>query len=1056
MKRQILATLVLALLFTAQTALADNVSYYDPTAAEGQQTKTADATAINSTIISLGEVGQTTWYYVSGTVINSYRIYVDGTVNIILTDGCQFNAPSGIRVFTGNTLNIYAQKAGSGCGTLNAQKDENVYIGGNAAIGGDEGADSGGGPADNGQDSGTINIYGGNINTRGNIGGGNGGYGHDWYEPGQEDPETQEMTEGFTIQGEGGNGGSGFVNIYGGVITVAGSIGGGKGGDSDMMGYGLDGGGTVRLTWTNTSDRYEAEQYYGTVTLDKDFEGFPSGDYDNGVLRDGSNVYEINRKTLTSSAVSYYDITLGGSHNPACLSLSQSKAKSGDDVTLTAVNGYTVNSISVKDVDNGDVALTDNNNGTWTFSMPAKGVTVTPTATRTHYPISSNVSTVSLVCNASDKLEQNDITYYRADATVQFTLTPPDARYELQSLSVKRSDNNAEIDPVQSGNTYSFTMPTASVTVSDSWTQTAFRIYKESSMSLSASTGGLVVVNGDNYYRQGSTITVEVTVPDGQEIKSFSVQNNSTYAAVPFTDKGNNTFEFTMPAGNVSLGVSFREKLNFTWTFTDEDGDGNEETLTISGSGAMNDFANYYDIPWYDFQGDIKAVVIGKDITAIGKEAFYNCTNLESVTFEANSQLTSISDYAFMYCSTLESFTIPASVTTIGQNAFVFSGLTAFHVEAGNTTFKSEGGVLFNKVGTTLLAYPCGNTATSYVIPNGVTTISDYAFYSCEKLTTVVFPANLTTIGESAFYECIGLTSVTIPSKVTNIGSDAFFGCYWVTNVYCYADPEYLTWKDVGYDDFNYEETPIDDWNYDYQRDTKCHVFADKIDAFRAKWSTGNSSTDVNVEFVNDLATSDDVTTNSADGAYWSTYYNNNGNVKAAEGVKVYTAKLSGDQIEMTEVTDRIIKAGEGVILKAASADAITVSYTSEAAGDFYADNELKGVDVATSLADILAANPEATAVYVLNKKGDDPVGFYKLSATGTLAANKAYLATSSSGDASNFNFYFEDETTSLIENGALSIENSGAWYTLDGRRLQGKPTQMGVYIMNGRKYVIK
>jgi hypothetical protein len=34
--------------------------------------------------------------------------------------------------------------------------------------------------------------------------------------------------------------------------------------------------------------------------------------------------------------------------------------------------------------------------------------------------------------------------------------------------------------------------------------------------------------------------------------------------------------------------------------------------------------------------------------------------------------------------------------------------------------------------------------------------------------------------------------------------------------------------------------------------------------------------------------------------------------------------------------------------------------------------------------------------------------------------------------------------------------QGEGAWYSLDGRRLQGKPNQKGVYIMNGKKVVIK
>ena len=52
-----------------------------------------------------------------------------------------------------------------------------------------------------------------------------------------------------------------------------------------------------------------------------------------------------------------------------------------------------------------------------------------------------------------------------------------------------------------------------------------------------------------------------------------------------------------------------------------------------------------------------------------------------------------------------------------------------------------------------------------------------------------------------------------------------------------------------------------------------------------------------------------------------------------------------------------------------------------------------------------------------------------------------------------------DDETTGIIsiDNGQLIIDNSmDAWYTLDGRRLTGKPTAKGLYINNGRKVVIK
>ena len=97
--------LLLLAMFTTATAWADNtVDYFDPTAAVGQQTKTvANPTAITSSTETLGTSDETTWYYVSGTVTNSKRIEVKGTVNLILTNGCEFTASKGIKVADGHT-----------------------------------------------------------------------------------------------------------------------------------------------------------------------------------------------------------------------------------------------------------------------------------------------------------------------------------------------------------------------------------------------------------------------------------------------------------------------------------------------------------------------------------------------------------------------------------------------------------------------------------------------------------------------------------------------------------------------------------------------------------------------------------------------------------------------------------------------------------------------------------------------------------------------------------------------------------------------------------------
>lgn len=88
---------------------------------------------------------------------------------------------------------------------------------------------------------------------------------------------------------------------------------------------------------------------------------------------------------------------------------------------------------------------------------------------------------------------------------------------------------------------------------------------------------------------------------------------------------------------------------------------------------------------------------------------------------------------------------------------------------------------------------------TSVTIPNGVTSIGQYAFGYCSSLTSVTIPNGVTSIGDEAFEQCTSLTSVTIPNSVTSIGRLAFWNCSVLTSITCEAIvPPYL--KDFVFD----------------------------------------------------------------------------------------------------------------------------------------------------------------------------------------------------------------------------------------------------------------
>ena len=130
--------------------------------------------------------------------------------------------------------------------------------------------------------------------------------------------------------------------------------------------------------------------------------------------------------------------------------------------------------------------------------------------------------------------------------------------------------------------------------------------------------------------------------------------------------------------------------------------DAGTKTLSITGTGAMPDFANADAQPWKDVRNEIEKVKIEAGVKSVGAYAFRNSTVLTSVT-------------------------LPAGVQTIGEAAF----------------------------------NDCA-ALTSVTLPEGLTTIGKYAFSGCSALTSITLPGSVTAIGEQALGNCTALTDITV------------------------------------------------------------------------------------------------------------------------------------------------------------------------------------------------------------------------------------------------------------------------------------------------------
>ena len=280
---------------------------------------------------------------------------------------------------------------------------------------------------------------------------------------------------------------------------------------------------------------------------------------------------------------------------------------------------------------------------------------------------------------------------------------------------------------------------------------------------------------------------------------------------------------FTVYLDPPTSGTCGVDEDNLLWSFDETTG-----TLTISGEGTMA----YYSantVPWRFLRNGIQTVVIEEGVEDVSDYAFSNCPALATVYLP--STLTEIEDYAFDNCPELADAHINMSLQQFSAVTWDKTKNTGLRDAAKHFAFIAEGqagpsltwrlsndgvlsfsgsGAMYNWTSSDPAPwYPYRSSITQVRLAN-VTTVGDYAFRGCSKLSSASFPSELTYLGvrafgscsslaavywaapnstnvteipEACFSGCTALQSFTVPKKCAVIGQGAFSGCDALTTV---------------------------------------------------------------------------------------------------------------------------------------------------------------------------------------------------------------------------------------------------------------------------------
>ena len=496
-----------------------------------------------------------------------------------------------------------------------------------------------------------------------------------------------------------------------------------------------------------------------------------------------------------------------------------------------------------------------------------------------------------------------------------------------------------------------------------------------------------------------------------------------------------------------------------------------------------NSVTSIGDCAFADCSG-LTSVIIPNSVTSIGVSAFADCSGLTSVTIP--NSVTSIGDYAFLACAGLVSVTIPNSVASIGKKAFnSCSGLTSVTIpnsvaSIGDYAFSYCTGLASVTIPNSVTtigknAFEGCESLTSISIPNSVANIESGTFYGCSGLTSVTIPNSVTSIRYSVFAYCSSLTSVTIPNSVTSIGNEVFIGCSGLNSITCEASiPPYCQ----------------EDCFYDVNKSIPVYVPASSVNAYKkaAVWKKlTNIQAIPSTSLTDGTPYTNNLQLNGRDVSYTRTFNNTSWQalyipfslnyadwkddfeVAYINGVRQLDKDDNGT-IDETIMDVIKIKSGSTspnmpYLIKAKTTGEKTFSVTN---ATIYPAEE-NSVDCSTTIAKYTFtgtynAIPSATMIAngyyamgggdLIQSDGSNDLKPYRWYMK-VESRNPSYNASNAAKTITINVIDEEGETTTGVEE--LQMTNCKSQvYDLNGRKVNENNLKSGIYVKNGKKFVVK